>query len=715
MYNSVLAIAPEEATARQAPMLVQNWQTLKRFKWVAVGVIGSALIIGILVTLLMNPQYTATARVEISREQKNVTNVRGVDQTDARDDLEFYQTQYSLLEARTLAERVARELRLASRDDFFAAHGVDPDGSDVFSESRGGQAGRRAKEKLAVDLLLDHVAITPIQRSSLVDVGYSSGSPDLSATIVNSWVRQFVQSSIDRRYNSTADARAFLEQRLADLRQKVEDSERRAVTFAERNNIVTIDQPPNRAGGGSRTLAAANLEGLSDALVKATAERIEAGSRARVRGTPTEALSNSAINNLREKRAELVSQRAKLLAQFEPTYPAVKALSEEIASLDTQIRGEENRVASVRTGTYEEAIARENRLRSAVAQAKAQLAEQQRDSIQYNIYQREADTNRQLYDALLQRYKEIGVAGVDASNIAVIDPAQVPTRPSSPKLLLNLVLALGAGIFLAAVTIFVLDQIDERLRDPSRVADALGIPFVGSVVAVDGEPAEVLADVKSDLFESYLTVRSSLALASDHGFPRSLMLTSTRSGEGKTTSALGLSVVLGRVGKSVALIDADMRSPSIDEILALTNKRGLSNYLAGDDHWREVIQPTGFKGVSAITAGPHPPSAAELLSGDRLPHLLKHLLSEFDHVVIDAPPMLGLSDAPMIARVVDGCLFVVEANGVPVRGIRSAVTRLQTANAPIVGALLTKLDARQASYGYGYEYGDRYGAQLAEA
>jgi capsular exopolysaccharide synthesis family protein len=715
MYNSVLAIAPEEATTRQAPMLVQNWETLKRFKWIAVGVIGSALLIGIMITLLMSPQYTATTRVEISREQKNVTNVRGVDQIDARDNLEFYQTQYSLLEARTLAERVARELRLASRDDFFAAHGVDPEGSDVFSESGGGQADRRAREKLAVDLLLDHVAIAPIERSSLVDVSYSSGSPDLSAAIVNSWVRQFVQSSIDRRYNSTADARAFLEQRLAELRRRVEDSERQAVTFAERNNIVAIDQSPSRAGGGSRTLAAANLEGLSDALVKATAERIEAGSRAKVRGTSIEALNNPAINDLREKRAELVSQRAKLLTQFEPTYPAVQALSEEIAALDTQIHGEENRAASVRSGTYQEAIARENRLRSAVSQAKAQLAEQQRDSIQYNIFQREADTNRQLYDALLQRYKEIGVAGVNASNIAVIDAAQVPTKPSSPKLLLNLVLALGAGIFLAAVTIFVLDQIDERLRDPSRVADALGIPFVGSVVAVDGEPAEAFADVKSDLFESYLTVRSSLALASDHGFPRSLMLTSTRSGEGKTTSALGLSAVLGRVGKSVALIDADMRSPSIHEILALTNERGLSNYLAGDDHWREIIQPTRFKGVSTIAAGPHPPSAAELLSGDRLSQLLAHLLGEFDHVVIDAPPMLGLSDAPMIARVVDGCLFVVEANGVPVRGIRSAVTRLQTTNASIVGALLTKLDARQASYGYGYEYGDRYGAQIPEA
>jgi capsular exopolysaccharide synthesis family protein len=713
MYNSVLAIGPEETPGRQAPMLVQNWQTLKRFKWVAVGIIGSTLILGILITLLMSPQYTATARVEISREQKNVTNVQGVDQTNAREDLEFYQTQYSLLQSRTLAERVVRVLRLASRDDFFDAHGVDPERADALSG--GGAVNRRASEKLAVDLLLDHLAITPIQRSSLVDVSYSSGSPDLSSAIANSWVQQFVQSSIDRRYNSTADARAFLEQRLAELKQKVEDSERRAVAYAERNNIVVVDQPPTRAGGGSRTLAAANVEGLSDALVKATADRIEAESRAAARGPSVEALGNASINDLRTKRAELSSQRSRLLAQFEPTYPAVQAVTQEISSLDTQIKAEESRISSVRSGTYQEALGRENRLRTAVAQARSQLAEQQRDSIQYNIYQREADTNRQLYDALLQRYKEIGVAGVDASNIALIDAAEAPDHPSSPKLLLNLILALGAGIFFAAVTIFVLDQIDERLRDPSRVADALGIPLVGSVTRVEGHPVEALADVKSDLFEAYLTVRSSLTLASDHGFPRSLMLTSTRSGEGKTTSSLGLAAVLGRVGKSVVLIDADMRSPSIHEQLQLSNNRGLSNYLAGDDQWHGLVQPTRFKDVSVIAAGPHPPSAAELLSGDRLAQLLAHLQATFDHVVIDAPPMLGLADAPMIARVVDGCLFVVEANGVSVRGIRSAVARLEATNAPIIGALLTKLDARQATYGYGYEYGDRYGAQLVES
>ncbi|MFV0645738.1 MAG: GumC family protein, partial [Sphingomonadaceae bacterium] len=438
MSSSVLTISPEylpttspaAAGTGAAPMLVQNWQVLKRFKWTAIGILGVSLVLGILVTFLMTPQYTATSRIEISRQQESFANVRGVNQTDARQDLEFYQTQYSLLEARSLAERVARELRLASRDDFFINNGVDP---EEIVALPGDRSAMRAKEKEAVDILLDNIHISPIPRSALVDVSYSSASPEMAEMIANSWVQQFIQSSIDRRFNSTSDARSFLEQRLADLRVRVEDSERKAVAYAERNNIVVVDRPPTASGGGSRTLAAANLEALNDELQKATAARVEAQGRVVASGTPTEALANPAVNALRGRRGELVAQRAELLATFTQDYPQVKALQQQISALDGQIRREEDRVRSARSNELQEATAREKALLAKVNSLKGQLAEQQRDSIRYNIFQREADTNRQLYDALLQRYKEIGVAGIDANNISVVDTAEVPEKPSSPK------------------------------------------------------------------------------------------------------------------------------------------------------------------------------------------------------------------------------------------------------------------------------------------
>lgn len=716
MSSSVLTISPDELPSASPagaggggpPMIVQNWQVLKRFKWTAIGIIGASLILGVLITFLMTPQYTATARLEISRQQESVTNVRGVDQTDARQDLEFYQTQYALLEARSLAERVARELRLASRDEFFIYSGVDP--SEIVATS-GGQSAMRAREKAAVDILLDNVAISPIARSALVDVKYSSASPELSEQVANSWVRQFIQGSIDRRFNSTADARSFLEQRLSDLRTRVEDSERSAVAYAERNNIVSVDRPPTASGGGTRTLAAASLEALNDELLKATAARVAAQGRVGVGGIPSEALVNPAVNALRQRRGERVAQRAELLATFAPNYPQVEALQQEIEALDGQIRREEERVRSARSGELQESVSRERALQEKVNALKAQLLEQQRDSIRYNIFQREADTNRQLYDALLQRYKEIGVAGVDANNISIVDAAQVPEKPSSPKILLNLFLALAAGTVLAGIAVFVREQVDEGVRDPSRVNEALGVPLIGSIPRVEENPVPAFMDPKSELFEAYLTIRSSLALSSDHGFPRRLMLTSSRSGEGKSTSALALAAVLARTSSSAILIDADMRSPSVHELVGGDNKAGLSNLLAGDDNWQDLVHQTKFRNLTVLPAGPRPPNAAELLSSGRADTLMTQIAASYDYVIIDAPPMLGLADSPLLAQIVDGVVFVVEADGVPVRGIRTALERLRGGKAHLLGVILTKLKKQQASYGYGYGYGDRYGPE----
>ena len=189
------------------------------------------------------------------------------------------------------------------------------------------------------------------------------------------------------------------------------------------------------------------------------------------------------------------------------------------------------------------------------------------------------------------------------------------------------------------------------------------------------------------------------------------MITSTRPAEGKSTSSFAIATVLGRTGKRVLLIDADMRSPSMHQIIGTSNQMGLSNFLAGENDWKRLVQETSSKGLSLIPAGPRPPSAAELLSSDRMLMLVRQLLDHFDHVVIDSPPILGLADAPLLTRVVEGCVFVVEAEGVAVRGIKSSLLRLHGVHAHVVGVVLTKLRERLASYGYGYgmEYGQAYG------
>jgi polysaccharide biosynthesis transport protein len=710
------------------PLLLQYWQVVLRWKWAIFGIIASSLIISLVATLLMTPKYTAKARIEISREQKNITKVEGLESQGAGRDLEFYQTQYSLLEARSLAERVSRDLRLSSNEAFFVAHGTRGNADATFFDQSGGPqtAPARAKrEKRVVELLLKNISIAPIRASSLIDVRYTSASPQMSTQIANVWIKQFVEASMDRRYSSTADARKFLEERLTDLRARLEQSERELVEYASAKGIISLGRVQGVDGKtqSERTLIAADLEALNQALAEATADRVSAESRARSGANKEQTpdpLTTGGTSQLRQKRAEVAADYARLMVQFEPGYPAARALAEQLRVLDNSIAGEEGRLtgrevgrsANVRLNDYRAAAQRESELARRVKTLKSRLDLQQRDSIQYNIYQREADTNRQLYDALLQRYKEIGVAGVAANNIAIVDTADVPDKPSSPNLPLNMALALFAGFGLAGLATFALDQIDEGLRDPGQVNRLLQIPLLGSVPDIEEDDTlTLLGDAKSILSEAYLSIRSNLAFSTDHGVPRALMVTSTRPAEGKSTTSFALATMLGRTGKKVLLLDADMRSPSMHEFLSLENKMGLSNFLAGENNWQQFLLPTAVKGLSLMPAGPTPPSAAELLSSDRMLLLVRQVLENFDHVVVDSPPILGLADAPLLSRAVEGCVFVVEAEGVAVRGIKTSLGRLQAVHGHVFGVVLTKLKQRQAGYGYGYGYGDGYGRE----
>jgi polysaccharide biosynthesis transport protein len=708
-----------EAQGQMAPPLIlQYWQILLRWKWIILGLMVASVVVGLVANFLATPQYTATTRIEIAQSQANVTQIEGVKQAESETALQFYNTQYSLLGSRSVAERVSRALSLPQNDAFFDAHNANPSAQAGLVEVRvraQKQADKPSRERIVLLLLQKNISISPLRGSSLVDISYTSASPQLSAKIANMWAQQYVESRIAQRFDSTAVGTAYLEGKLAELKAKLETSERDVVNYASQKGIVAINKSTGVDGKTQvqTTLAAADLEALNSMLARAKADRISAESRRQysASGSNSESLGNVAISSLRQRRAEVASEYAKMMVQFEPGYPAARALKEQVDNLDASIAREVSRVQSSRSSEFNEAVQRENALQQRVNSLRSTLDTQQRDSIQYNIFQREADTNRELYDSMLQRYKQIGVAGIGTNNISVIDTAKVPERPSSPRLIINLALSILAGLALSAAAAFILEQIDEGLRDPTQVNRLLHLPLLGSTPDInDNDSLAMLRDAKSELSEAYLSVQSNLAFSTDHGVPRSFMVTSTRPAEGKSTSSLAIATVLGRTGKKVLLIDGDMRSPSIHSNLNMDNTQGLSNFLAGENDWQRLVQPTGQKGLSILPSGPLPPSAAELLSSDRMLMLIGALGAHYDHVVVDAPPVLGLADAPLLSRAVEGCIFVIEAEGVAVRGLKASIGRLQSVNAHLFGAILTKLRNQQSGYGYGYGYGYSYGA-----
>lgn len=703
------------------PILIQYWHTVVRWRWLMAGIVAACVLIGIAVTLLMAPLYTAKSQLQIDRQQKQITKVEGLEGDLPGQDLEFYATQYELLKARPLAERVASELKLYDSDPFLEAHGINP---DEFVEERGNKTAaelKKDRDRRVVNALLDSVEVAPIRMSKLVNVNYTSRDADLSSRIANQWAASFIELSMERQFASTADARAFLEERLETLRERLEESERQVVLYASNTGIVALDEIRDANGRaiGNRTLTGATLEQLANELNKATAARIEAEARAGAAGGSTaEAVTSASLSSLRSQRAEVAAAYAKMLVQFAPEFPGVIELKEQLTAIDEAINVETSRISRSRSQQYSEALTREKDLRSKVEALKGELSDQNKANIQYAIFQREADTNRELYDALLQRYKEIGVAGtVGVNNIAIVEPAIVPIKPSSPVLIINLAIALLLGVGLAGATAFALEQIDEGIREPSQVEAMLRLPLLGLAPLVESENVlDELKDVKSNFYDAYFSIHSNLAFSTSHGFPKSIAVTSTRPAEGKSSSSTALATILGRTGKRVLLVDADMRSPSIHGFFGLPNTRGLSHVLAGDDDWGAMVHETDRTNVSVLSAGPVPPSAAELLSGDRLGQFVAEALKRYDHVVIDSPPVLGMTDAPLIANAVESLIYVVQSGGAAVRGIRASIKRIAIGRANIAGVVLTKMGSRTSGYGYGYGdgYGYGYGRRYGE-
>jgi succinoglycan biosynthesis transport protein ExoP len=700
------------------PRLMQYFRIALRWKWLILGSIALSLLLGIIISLLATPLYTATTTLEISREGVRVVNVDDVEPETQASDMEFYQTQYGLLKSESIAERVARQLRLADNNEFFAMFGEGEEVERMPTAGVGSSpATREGRQRKAVEILLDNVAITPTRLSRLVDIGFTSPDPSFSAQVANAWATAFIESSLERRFEATAYARRFLEQRLEQTRRRLEESERQLVGYASNQAIINI--PIAGAGPGpagqpqERSLTADSLAALNAALADATADRVRAQSRVQGSGggAAPEALANQAISLMRQRRAEAAAEYSRLLTQFEPEYPAVAALAAQIRELDQSIAREEGRVRQTIQNAYRDSVSREQALSGRVENLKQEFLDQRRRGIQYNIFQREVDTNRELYNGLLQRYKEIGVAGgVGTNNISVVDRAKVPDRPSHPRPLINLLMALLAVTVVGVGLALAREQIDETIADPTDLDRKLDLPFLGAIPKSDSENIILeVRDPKSSVTEAYLSLQTNLGFSTDHGIPRTLSVSSTRPAEGKSITAYAIAHSIARSGAKTMLVDGDMRSPSVHSEIGLRNEKGLSNYLSGTPSLQALIQSPPGEPFAVLTAGPQPPNAAELLRSNRLPQLIGELLKDYDHVVIDSPPVMGLADAPIIASRVEAVVFVLEARGVTARVARLALARLRQARAHLLGVVLTKFEAKRAHYGYGYEYGYGYG------
>lgn len=683
--------------------LLQYWQIVRDRRWVILGAALAGLLLALALSLLATPIFRASSMLQIERDTIKLFDFQGLQPTESPNDRDFYQTQYELLKSRSLAQRVIQDLDLTRQplyrdrvEDAKKAAEKAPNGKALTSSEQ---------EQLLIGSVLDSLRVEPVRNSRLVSVGFDSPDPQLAARVSNAYADAFIATNLERKFEASAYAKKYLEERLAQLKGRLEDSEKALVDFSSDEQIVSL-------GDDKPSLSAQNLGDLNASLAKAQDERIKAESEWREAsagdglGLP-QVVANGLVQSLRTERTRLAADYQEKLGTFKPDYPDMQRLSGQIRELDRQIAGEIGHVRSSVRSRYQAAIAQETLLTRQITALKGEVLDLQGRSIKYNILKREADTNRQMYDALLQRYKEIGVAGgVGANNISIIDRASVPKRPASPRIPLNLAMGLLVGLMLGTLLAFLLHYLDRSISTPKELADIARLPVLGAIpkLAQGVTPAQAAADIRSAFAESYRSVRTALQFATSHGLPRSLLLTSAGPTEGKSTSAMELARNIAQLGKRVLLLDADLRNPSVHQLTRLPNAKGLSSVLAGAQQLGDVVQRLEADKLDVVTAGPIPPNPPELLAGEHFGELLAACAERYDVVVIDGPPVLGLADAPLLANVAESTLLVVAAGETSRDAVTGAQARLAAAHARVTGTLLVRYDPKDSAHGYGYAY-----------
>ncbi len=704
----------------QSLKLLEYWRIVYKHKWVIVAAVVVAMAIGLVGTLLTPRVYTASTTIEIDRETSNVVSqnmeVEPVERLSR--DQEFFQTQYGLLKSWSLAQRVAQTPGLSSDPAFLKAMGVrHPPSAAALNDGWG------------VGFLEGGLGVYPVRDFRLVRITFDSPDPNLSARVANAFADNFISSNLQRRFEASAYARHFLEDRLAELKSKLEDSERQLVAYATQQQIIQVSE----GGGGKdaappQSLAALDLGGLNAALTTAKANLVTVSERYKTAVAAPglaapDVLNDPTIQQLRQEQVKLSVQYNEQLKVYKPDYPDMIQLKQQLDDVTRQLGTSADTIRRSLRTQYEAAQAQVNQLQTEVDQQKNNVLDERNREIKYNILQREVDSTRTLYDGLLDRYKQIGVAGgITTNNISIVDMARPPGGPSRPQPMHNLAMAGMSGLAAGVLLAFLLETMDQAVRKPADVESKLGLPVLGSVPLLEKgvQPMEALADLRSPFSEAYHSIRSNLAFSTKDGAPKVLSVTSARPEEGKSTTSFALAQGFARAGMRVLLVDLDLRNPSQHKIIGADNRVGASNLLTGAVRLQGAVQPTDWPNLFLIPSGPLPPSPAELLIGPRLVAFTKEAMEHFDIVILDGPPVMGLADAPLIASVAVGALLTIEAGRTNRAQARAAIKRLRVGDARLFGAILTKFDARKTAYGYGYayaydyEYDYAYGRKQAE-
>jgi len=703
--------APDE------PFWANYWLILRKRKWVAIATLVIVTVLATIVSLRTTPVYDASAKIEINRPNSDVLlgfkDVGAGLTPDYFDDQLELPTQVHILQSSKIASQVIRALNLSSST-------LVQSGKPTVAPSPD-----PATETAQIDRFLGTLHVTPVPDTRLVEIRYSSPNPQLAATVVNTLVQTFIEENIKSKFDSTMQASEWLSKQLFDLQLKVETSQEKILRYEKDNGMLGVDEKQN--------IITAKLDELNKELTVAESDRIQKQSQyEQTLSENAELLENadkdSLIGKLRSEEADLKMQYAQLTSQFDESYPKVIELKGQLQQLEKNIHAEVTKMSARAETQYQAAMHHEKLLRVAFEAQKEEANKLNEKAVDYNLLKRDYETNRKLYEELLEKLKQAGVsAGLKSSNIRIVDAARVPTSPSSPNIPRNIELSLLLGTLGGIGLTFVLEALDTTVRTPEQVEVVSALPSLGIIplsvsVNVNGVRPfltgrqtsfgmELISHKRpqSQIAESFRSLRTSILLSgSVESRPRVLLITSALPKEGKSSTSVNLAIVLAQKGSRVLLVDGDMRRPTLHRVLGVPRDVGLSSLLDGTAvEEKAILLAPNFPNLFVLPAGPSPSNPVELLDSDLLRKLLKQWRSQYDYVIIDSPPTLSVTDAVVISPEADAVVMVVRSGETTKDAVRRTRDTLYQVNARILGIVMNAVDLRSPDLYYYYYYSKR--------
>lgn len=702
----------EEAAPRDGAF---NLTTIRgiiyRQRFILIGALALALVGGLVLTLLTKPIYSASATVQIDPGGGQIIEGQSLESDISANEFSRYlNTQAAVMKSRKLAYRVVDALKLDRSPEFIGEMATEPRPAGTSAAE-----WDKSKREAAASIVQGGVSVDVPYDSSIMTISFKSESPSVAMNVANAIANNYVVEDSRRKLEANNYAVGYLGKQIEEVRGKLQLAEFSTNDYAKQNGIVGETPATGGAAGGASestpTITATNLFSVNSNYTQARAKRIAAEQRWRAISTVPasqlpEVQQNGSIQSMVTDRGKAATELAQLRQRYGDNFPRIVELKSQIASLDSQITRASADVKTSIRNEYEVALRQEQGLATEVSKASGDTLSEQDRRVRYNLLNREAGALRTQLATLLDRYNQLlSASQVKSSNTTRLDAALMPGGPVSPNLMKNLLVSAIAGLGIALGLAVLREAFDDRLRSADDVERKLGYPLLGHTPMVaDDELSVQFNDPFSPLMEAYSSVRTAIDFAYP-GTNRVFLVTSSEPSEGKSLTAAILGRNYARLGRKTLLVEADLRKPSLSHLFADKRpEKGIAEVLLGDVDMQSVLLPSNVENLDILPVGKTPVNPVELLSSPVMAEFIARVRKDYALVIFDTAPVMGLADAPILSRLVDGTIFIVEANRAHHGQAKTALRRLRTASANVLGVVLTKYRAADAGQDYNYHY-----------